>query len=343
MTATRRKNDALVGTAVVVVSSVMIALVLWLNQSTIGDRRDKVHVRARDVGSASLGSPVVIRGVKSGQIDQIALGDSGWVILRLALDRGVLLPPNPVVLLTSSSLFGEWQATITSIDGLPNNRDIRRNIEEAMVRAPSGVRSDTLPGALVPDIAQLTAVAGNIASDVAEVADRVRTAFDDEAARELRNSIRNIADLSAELKRTVARQSINLDTVSLDVRRGIRDLSIAAASIDSVARRLDASTSRGEITEIISTVQQASKEMLVAAEQVRTIFVDVSKTQERLDRTVATADTLMQKLNRGDGTIGLLINDPRLYQQSDSLVTDLRAMLADFRANPRRYINLRIF
>lgn len=343
MTATRRTNDALVGTAVVVVSVVMVALVLWLNQSTIGDRRDKVLVRTRDVGSASLGSPVVIRGVKSGQIDQIALGDSGWVILRLALDRGVSLPPNPVVLLTSSSLFGEWQATVTSVDGLPNNRDIRRNIDEARVWGTDGRRSDTLAGALVPDIAQLTAVAGNIAGDVAEVADRVRTAFDDDAARELRNSIRNIADLSAELRRTVSKQSQNLDTVSVDVRRGIRDLSIAAASIDSVARRLDLSTSRGEMTSIVSTVQQASKELLAAAERIRTLSVDVSKTQERLDRTVATADTLMRKLNRGDGTVGLLINDPRLYQQSDSLVTDLRAMIADMRANPRRYFNIRIF
>lgn len=343
MTATRRANDALVGTTVVVVSVIIVALVLWLNQSTIGDRRDKVSVRTRDVGSASLGSPVVIRGVKSGQIDQIALGDSGWVILRLALDRGVLLPPNPVVLLTSSSLFGEWQATVTSVDGLPNNRDIRRHIEEAMRWGKNGQRSDTLPGALVPDIAQLTAVAGNIAGDVAEVADRVRTAFDDEAARELRTSIRNIADLSAELRRTVSKQSQNLDTVSVDVRRGIRDLSIAAASIDSVARRLDISTSRGEMTSIVSTVQQASKELLAAAERIRVLSVDVSKTQERLDRTVATADTLMRKLNRGDGTVGLLINDPRLYQQSDSLVTDLRAMIADMRANPRRYFNIRIF
>lgn len=343
MTATRRANDALVGTAVVVVSVLIVALVLWLNQSTIGDRRDKVLVRTRDVGSASLGSPVVIRGVKSGQIDQIALGDSGWVILRLALDRGVSLPPNPVVLLTSSSLFGEWQATITTFDGLPNNRDIRRHIEEAMRWRGNGERSDTLPGALVPDIAQLTAVAGNIAGDVAEVADRVRTAFDDNAARELRNSIRNIADLSAELRRTVSKQSRNLDTVSVDVRRGIRDLSIAAASIDSVARRLDVSTSRGEMTSIVSTVQQASKELLAAAERIRALSVDVSQTQERLDRTVATADTLMRKLNRGDGTVGLLINDPRLYQQSDSLVTDLRAMIADMRANPRRYFNIRIF
>jgi phospholipid/cholesterol/gamma-HCH transport system substrate-binding protein len=41
--------------------------------------------------------------------------------------------------------------------------------------------------------------------------------------------------------------------------------------------------------------------------------------------------------------VGLLINDPALYQQSDTLVRELRALVADLRKNPRRYLNLRLF
>jgi phospholipid/cholesterol/gamma-HCH transport system substrate-binding protein len=37
------------------------------------------------------------------------------------------------------------------------------------------------------------------------------------------------------------------------------------------------------------------------------------------------------------------VNDPRLYSNSDSLMVELRALVADIRANPRRYFNLRIF
>jgi phospholipid/cholesterol/gamma-HCH transport system substrate-binding protein len=39
----------------------------------------------------------------------------------------------------------------------------------------------------------------------------------------------------------------------------------------------------------------------------------------------------------------MLVNDPAFYQNSDSLVMELRALIADFRKNPRRYVNLRIF
>jgi phospholipid/cholesterol/gamma-HCH transport system substrate-binding protein len=38
-----------------------------------------------------------------------------------------------------------------------------------------------------------------------------------------------------------------------------------------------------------------------------------------------------------------MVNDPALYQQSDSLVRELRALVADVKKNPKRYINVRVF
>jgi phospholipid/cholesterol/gamma-HCH transport system substrate-binding protein len=337
MTGKRRVNDAVVGVTVLVVMAVLIGAILWLNQSAVGERRDKVVARTRDVGGAGLGSPVMIRGVRSGRVDQVTLGADGWVVVRLALDPGIAMPDDPVVLLQSSSLFGEWQATLTGASGVPPDRDLRAAIEEARGAG------DTLPGALLPDIAQLTAVAGRIAGDVAEVADRVRTVFDDSAAAELRGTIRSVAEVSSELQRTVARQSRNLDSLSVDVQRGVRDLSVAAAVIDSVARRVDASTSRGEIQAIVSTVQQAASELLATSRQLRSLSVDVQRTQVRVESAVANADSVFTKMNRGEGTMGRLVNDPGLYRNSDSLMVELRALVADIRQNPRRYFNLRIF
>ncbi len=333
----RRANDVIVGTTVLAAILLITAAVLWINRSSFGERRDKVFVRARDIGGVSLGQPVVIRGVQSGRVDQIALGDAGWVVLRLALDPGVKLPANPTVLLASASLFGEWQATVMSEEGLPADRDLRQSIAEARGAG------DTLPGALLPDIAQLTAVAGRIAGDIAEVADRFGITFDDEAARELRASIRSFSELSGELQRTVSRQSSNLDEIGTNVQRGVRDLTAAAAAIDSVARRVDATTSRGELATIVSNVQQAAEEVLAAAQQLRAVSGDVGITQQRLDRTLAAADTVFDRLIRGQGTLGMLVNDPSVYRETDSLLIELRGLVGDIRRNPSRYFNLRIF
>jgi phospholipid/cholesterol/gamma-HCH transport system substrate-binding protein len=337
MTPHKRTSDFVVGLTVLLVTVVLIGGTLWLKQADLGGRTKHVTVRARDVGGVALGNPVVIRGVRSGRVEQIALGDNDWVILRLGFDREVELPKDPVVLLAAASLFGEWQATVLGRDGLPADRELRAAIEEART---SG---DTVAGAVLPDIAQLTAVAGRISGDVAKVAERVQVAFDDAAARELRESIRNFAQLSSELARTVNVQSKSLDRISTNVETGLATINDAAARLNSFSGRVDSATSRGELQTIVTNSQNAARELLQAAKNLQGITERLDRTESSLARAVARADSVLAKANSGDGTLGLMINDPSFYRQSDSLVRELRSLVADVKRNPRRYINVRVF
>lgn len=337
MTQSKRQSDFIVGLTVLVVTVVLVASVLWVKQADLAGRTRRLVARTRDVGGVALGNPVVIRGVRSGRVESIALGEPGWVVLTLGLEKDALLPPDPVVLLTASSLFGEWQVTITGPEGIPPDRQIRAAIAEARTN------SDTVAGATLPDIAQLTTVAGRLANDVATVADRFQTAFDDAAARELRASIRNVADLSAELARTIKTQSKNLDNISADVRTGIGTINSTAERLNQFAGRVDSATSRGELQTIVTNSQTAARELLAATTHLREITERLDRTETNLSRAVARADSVFAKANSREGTMGLLINDPALYQQSDTLVRELRALVADLRKNPRRYLNLRLF
>src|SRR5450759_3938543 len=143
--------------------------------------------------------------------------------VQFALNQEVALPPNPVLLLGASSLFGEWQATVTGRQSVPANKDLYAQLADA-----SGDKDGALPGAVLPDIAQLTSVAGGIAGDVAATAKSIQLAFNDSAARELRSSIHSVKLMSDDLARTVSVQSKNLDTVALDVRSGAVALSKAS-------------------------------------------------------------------------------------------------------------------
>lgn len=337
MTTSKRASDFVVGITVIVVTVAIIAATLWLNRADLGGRTRHLTARARDVGGVALGNPVVIRGVRAGRVEGIALGDNNWVVLKLGLDRGVELPTDPVVLLAASTLFGEWQATVTSRDGVPADRELRAAIEEAR---SSG---DTLAGAVLPDIAQLTAVAGRISGDVAKVAERVQVAFDDQAARELRLSIRNFAQLSTELAQSVNTQSKNLDRISSNVQTGIASINEAAVKLNTFSARVDSATDRGELQTIVTNSQTAARELVEATRNLRALTDRLDKTEGNLARVVSRADSVLAKANGRTGTLGLMINDPALYQQSDTLVRELRALLADVKKNPKRYINLRVF
>ena len=333
----RRTNDFLVGVVVVVCTVALIGATLWMNQADFGTQGARVVARFREVGNINVGSAVVIRGVPAGRVDAVELADGGWVRVRLRLDDSVELPRNPVVLLNAASLFGEWQATIMSREALPPSADVRRQVEEAS-RVPGEI-----PGAMLPDIAQLTTVAGGIAGNVSSVAERFGAVFDDTAVAKLRASIANVALLSSELASTVQRQSRNLDGVAARVRDGADEMKSAAEAVRRIAERIDSSSSEGQIREIADNLSRATQQLDSASRQVRALTVRLSDTQSRLDRVLSSSDSVMSKLNAGRGTLGLLVNDPSLYWRADSLVRQMNALVADVRSNPKRYVNLRIF
>ena len=89
--------------------------------------------------------------------------------------------------------------------------------------------------------------------------------------------------------------------------------------------------------------QNAARELVQAAQNLKGITDRLDRTETNLSRAVARADSVFAKANSRTGTMGLIINDPSLYQQSDSLVRELRALVADVKKNPRRYVNVRVF
>ena len=326
----KRTNDLLVGSIVLLVILTLTGATLWVKQTDIGERRSKVVARFRDVGNARVGNAVVIRGVRAGTIEAIELARGGWVHVRMNLDRSIQLPGTPVVLLNESSLFGEWQATITPRSALPHDETVQAQVTE------SGGGGDVLPGATLPDIARLTAVAGQIAGDVANVAGRVEVAFDERAARELRSSIRNFAALSTTLSHTVRTHAGDLDTLSRGLQSAVSSLNRTAASAEKMASRVDSSSSNGDIRKIFDDMSHAAAELRRASVQVRAMSEQLSSTQRQLD-------SVLVKLNTGRGSLGLLLNNPSLYQNGDSLLTQLRGLVTEVRTNPKKFVSVRIF
>jgi phospholipid/cholesterol/gamma-HCH transport system substrate-binding protein len=332
----KRASDFAVGLTILGGIVLVVGGVLWTKEARIGRAETHVSARFRDVGSARIGTPVVVRGVRAGRIDQMELVD-GFVVVRMTLDPSVSMPRQPVVLLNESSLFGEWQATVSPLESVGRDEDVNRQLRE------TNLGGDVLPGATLPDIAKLTAVAGRIAGDVASVAERVDVAFDAQAARELRASIRNFSELSTVLARTVREQSLNLATTSASVRGGIESLVLAADQMRAVTQRFDSSTSRGELARIVEDAATAARQLRETSARLATMSEQLGRSQGKFDAFFGAAESIATSINAGRGSVGLLVNDSTLYHNSNAAMLELRALIADIKANPRRYINVRIF
>lgn len=333
-----RSNDWIVGLVIILTAIGIVVSTMFLQQTSLVNKRLGVQARFRDVGNLQVGNEAVIRGVHAGRVMEIKLADKGWVLVTMDLDKEITLPPDPVVLIQSSSMFGEWQAIITRREMVPANREVTAQLADK-ADAPPGA----LDGAVLPDIAQLTTVAGGIAGNVSSVAERVRVAFNDSAARELRSSIRNFSVLSGDLSRTIKAQSRNLDSIALDVRAGAQDLAVTTAALRRTMSRADSATSSEQVQRIVAETERATKNIREASERINALTLALQGTEANVRGVVVKADGILGKLDRGEGSLGLLLNDRSLYQHSDSLLIDLRSLLADFRKSPKKYINLSVF
>ena len=52
---------------------------------------------------------------------------------------------------------------------------------------------------------------------------------------------------------------------------------------------------------------------------------------------------LTQKLNDNKSTLGLLMNDKKLYDNATSTVASLDSLLTDLKRNPKKYVTIKVF
>jgi len=62
----------------------------------------------------------------------------------------------------------------------------------------------------------------------------------------------------------------------------------------------------------------------------------------RLDNLVARADELMERLSTGQGTVGQLLVNPQLYESLNGVTGELRGLIKDIRAEPRKYLRIKL-
>jgi phospholipid/cholesterol/gamma-HCH transport system substrate-binding protein len=62
-----------------------------------------------------------------------------------------------------------------------------------------------------------------------------------------------------------------------------------------------------------------------------------------LDSTSRKLNAVMTQLQTGDGTAAKFLNDPGVYNNLRELLGRMDSLVTDIKANPKRYINVKVF
>ena len=191
--------------------------------------------------------------------------------------------------------------------------------DRAVALTPAGpsrtfiAEGDTVPtGKGAVSLDQIIARADTVGRSAADVAKAIELQLVDSGGlADLRRTLAATNRLAVQMAQVVALQSRELQLTMATVRRSV-------SALDS--------------TQIDSTVRD-----------LRATSANLAAISTEFQTTTTRLNTVLARLESGDGTAAKLLNDPGLYDDMRRLLTRVDSLTLDFKKNPRRYINLEIF
>jgi phospholipid/cholesterol/gamma-HCH transport system substrate-binding protein len=183
--------------------------------------------------------------------------------------------------------------------------------------APYAAR-DTIPGIYEPGLGEVMGQIGATVDAVTELASDLRdVAHTLDRNGKLHEAVDDFAVTSAELKRTVVENRARLSET-------LGNLSAASKS------------ARALTTDREAELGKALDDFASAAEK-------MDRLSGHLDSVRAQVQVLTTRVNSGDGTLGKLVADPKLYDDLRTSVTSLKALVEDIQKHPKKYFHFSVF
>jgi phospholipid/cholesterol/gamma-HCH transport system substrate-binding protein len=333
----KRSNEYAVGVTVLVAAALIVAGAIALGQVHLG-RGDEIRTaRFRSIGGLGPGANVTLRGVKVGRVAKIRVAKDDWVEVDFRLKRDLQLPARPAAIAAPATLFGEWRVNILAVEEAPSD------LTRAQLNEAAAVGGDLWPGTTLPDIGEITLQASRIAGDIGVITNRIEGALDSNAVADVKASLTDLRATVVRLTQLANTQSDNFTRLSGNLTRTSGEVDVASRRFNTVLGRVDSATMNGQLQDLVSSTRETSSALKTMTADMQAIVTDVKEHRRSLVRVLEASDSLLTQVQEGRGTLSLLAKDSLLYHEATQTVKQLRQLLADIQANPRRYFRFSVF
>lgn len=150
------------------------------------------------------------------------------------------------------------------------------------------------------------------------------------------NGMKNI--LSEGTQQNIKSAIANLNVTTSEFASLSQTLGSQKGDIDKTMDNLNAfsanlSKNNGTITRTMNNLETTTNKFSQ---------LQLNQTVDKLDKTLNSLQTTMQKVNQGEGSMALLLNDDKLYKNIKNTSETLNNLLYDLSARPYRYVNLNL-
>ena len=299
-----------------------IIILIWginfLKAKALFDRNNVFYGVYDRVDGLKISSSVIYRGYSVGQVTAINFTGERFdkVLVQFTVGKKLEIPSNSVAAIQSSDLMGS-----KSINLIPGN---------STTYAESGdtLRSQLELGLmeqLNKQLEPLKRKAENVMVSLDSVLLALQEIFSDGANGNIRSSLKSVS-------RTLDNVEEASGTLNSLLKEESGKISTILENINSITANLESNNSK-----VNSSLDNISS----ISDSLRSI--NLNNTVRYLNHVLLQADSIVIKINQGQGTLGNVVNDNELYYNLTAVSENLDKLLTEFRQNPKRFLNLSVF
>jgi phospholipid/cholesterol/gamma-HCH transport system substrate-binding protein len=325
--------------------------------------KDKIYTFLNDSEAVAEASPVTLNGITVGQVSKVELSGSTQPsrFVKISMDiETKYLPAIPVdsqAEMAAANLLGTKYINIKkgkSPQAIQPGAEIPSS-ESAELEDVFRQSSETL-GTLQSVVTKL----GDIVDQVEVGKGTIGKLFVDPA---LYNSFLAISDkfgsLASDLSTVLNSPDNSVGKLFHDNGALYNDLTGIVTQVNGVVTQVDKvvdgiNTGKGTLGQLAQNpvlfdqthqILDDMHQLLAGIQAGQGTVGKLVKTDELSDEikaTMAHLDTLLDKMSNGQGTVARLLNDPTLYEDLDGFTRESHALIKDFRANPKKFLRIKL-
>nr|WP_294869546.1 MlaD family protein [uncultured Pedobacter sp.] len=303
-------------TKVGILAAFSIALLIigynFLKGNAIFSSETVLYAKYSRVDGLAVSKPVLINGYQIGRVDKLELQTDGSIVATLKIKGKYEIPKNSVAKLESTDLLGS-KAIVMAL-GTGNN--FAQDGDTLNANVQKGILETVQP---VQKKAEL--IIGKMDSILTSVNSILNPNFQ----KNVDKSFNSIASTLSSLEST----SKKVD--NLVGSEGTR-ISAILANVEAISGNLKQNNAK--ISAILNNINSITDQVAAA---------NFKQTIDNANKAVVDLQTIVGKINNGEGTLGLLVNDTKMYDNLNNASKSLDNLMIDLKANPKRYVHFSIF
>jgi len=317
------KTPFKVGIFVILTSFIAAYLILTFSDKEFGVEKKFYYIYFDEVGGLSIGADVEVKGVKVGRVEDITFEKNNRIKVKVSIKSEVPIYRDAIAYIRTYGLMGDKYVYIDP--GHPESGKLASG--DFIVRSKIYATTE-----------QTFATAEEVAGKLSKLIDQLSKSLE---KGDLERILRGLGDLIDNANKILSKNEKNIDQslenvkyITSDLRKNLPSL---IKKLDKVADNLESITSENKenLKELIANLRETSEalkkrtpDLIEDVDQAAVQVRDVIK-ENRPDVRVSVANVkesseklknILEKVDKGQGTIGKLINEDKLYKSANESI-----------------------